>query len=1398
MMRTSAQRAAINVRALSAVVIILVAVVAGGLLLRGYRKQAAVRHAYDSGLVAYEAGDFSKAVEDLGRYLVADPHNIEIRLKYANAQMRNRPHTEKGIQQAIASLERILRIEPGHPEAAQTLVQLYLLLDAPVEAERVSRNWLEATSDKALANRHLAAALTAQRKNDEAIAILQSLVADQPNSVQLISTLAFLLLRHNNDTDACHKLLDEAIERNPNSTEARIARARFFLATGQHESVDRELREAEKLSSNENEVLLDLARILSALGFRERADAQFDLAEQRNPSDPDVYDARAQIALELGEYEAGAEVMDRALAQQLDERRYDLLFTAIELYANAQRSKDACKCIEELRTAGAPPWNLKYLDALVAISEGRMDEGTASLEEVVRHNAQHTRAQLSLGQAYIATGQLSRAIGPLKEYVRLHRGPAVAVQLQLARIYAALGQWDQAVRMAKEAQSQAPLSLSAELALIEIQAFMAKPDGSQADPAVLARLYKQTQDLKARHPADVRLRVLLARLAAWQDRLSEAREILEVTSKEIEDSQLPIHVALADIYTDVSQYDQAIAECTKALTFSDKAQTEMLKMRLAKLHVLSGDVRHAKELMDEIVAEHSQAAHSAVRLKLARMLLQQGLEAQARECLIQVIAEDDKNIGARLMLLAMKPNEGQEPSRQELVDQLKQIEGDDSLNWRYWQARLWMERNDWIAYRDKVEELLNECLSRNPSWDEVALALGAVYEKTDEPQKAMDVYRQAFQSDSGQIELGRRLLALATREGYWSEVDQLLDELPADDPTLQEYRITQALRRDNTDQAIQMLESRINENAKDFMSRLQLENLVRKVGDTARADHLLAEAVRIAPDALQVLIARVEACLSRSEFQRALDLCDQALAKKPRPEVRTLRARVHEASGNLELAAEDLRDNIQSSVLIEQSYLELGRLYLRHGKRTQAFDVWQEGLNAIPKSFPIRLTMVSAMLANDDEQQRQAAAPILDELLAEYPADEKLLTLKADRLLASEPAEAERIYEEIIQSHPNASDVWVRLAQIASKNGQRERALQYISEGLSHNPQNANLLLTKCDLLLLTSPSRSALAAQEVLDNQPNNEAAVLALARALDQTGDRGQAIEALKVFLTRASASQSIETRLALANLYMKDRKWDQADALIQQASKLNPNDPGPVKARLIWHRAQEQWDSCIALAHDRLKNHPEDITTAQFASHLLMSSNENRHRQAAKDLCQHVIEQRPQDGESYAELGAAFYILGEIDEARSAFERGLQVDPDHVRLLNDLAWLICEDLNDPETAAKWAGKGIESGATAPTLLDTWGVIQYRLGNLQASRQALEKCLSHPQVRQATRLAAKFHLARTLTKEDAAASRRLLDDVLGDSATEKFLPPADRQEARQLWKSLAAIESPGPEKTQ
>jgi len=378
-----------------------------------------------------------------------------------------------------------------------------------------------------------------------------------------------------------------------------------------------------------------------------------------------------------------------------------------------------------------------------------------------------------------------------------------------------------------------------------------------------------------------------------------------------------------NIYADAGEHDKAIAECQAALTAAGPASTAVFKTRLAELHAGKGDLQPAREMMEQLAAEASGPARSAARLKLARILLEHHREDQARHCLLKVVSEDQGNMASRMMLLAMKPNEQAAPSRQQLVDQLKRIEGEGGLNWRYWQARIWIELDDWAGYRADIEALLGDCLAQDPDWAEAALALGLMHEKAGEAGEAMTVYRRAWQANPRHLELGRRLLTLAAREEQWAEVDRLLDLLPPDEPALQSYRVRRALREGDTDRAVELLEARIEADATDFMSRLQLAAVLSRQKDPARAERLVADAAQIAPDAFPVLTARVEACLSRSEFQQALSLCDQALAAGASPQVHALRARVHEVKGDLARAEGDLREVIQAEGMTEKGYLAL-------------------------------------------------------------------------------------------------------------------------------------------------------------------------------------------------------------------------------------------------------------------------------------------------------------------------------------------------------------------------------------------------------------------------------------------------------------------------------------------
>jgi tetratricopeptide (TPR) repeat protein len=1384
------------------VLAVLFAIVAGGYGLHKYRKRTTIRHALAAGTSAYQARKWSDAADQLGRYLAAVPRDLDVLLTYADAQTQRRPRSRASVGQATRALETALRIKRGDPKASQMLVQLYQSINAPIEAERVARAWNEAHPDDVQARQSLAAALIVQQKLDEAVEVLEEVVAAHPECQDAAGALAFLRVSHKKQpVQEGLKLLDAAVAANSNSAAARLARARFLMAAGQYAKAREDLEAAEKMEPAALGVMLDLAGLLADMGFYDRASAEFDRAQSAFPDNTNVYLLPGRVALDFGDTAGAAQIADRALAAPLGEQRLDVLPLAAELYAAAGRPEAARRCIEQIKATDTPSEMILYLEGLTLLAEGKPAESASALQDAIRRAPKFSRAFLALGRAQTQAGDLRQAAYSFAEAVRLAGGSMLQAQVELARVYAALGRGRDAARVAKDAERQAPLNGQVLLTSMEVQGLAARPGGDSPDPAVIQRLAERAGQLASRAPDDIRLQILLARLDAWQGRTEEAAALLRASYRDPANKPAA-SAALAQVYAEAGRYEEAIAECKVAIDASNEQQRPANQVRLAELYLAAGQADKAIELSDQIAARANGPSGSAVLLNMAQALLRSNQQDMTRQLLQKVLAQDGRNIPARLILLGMQPAKDAKPDRQELVDQLKQIEGDAGLNWRIWQARLWLEREDWAANRARIEALLNECLLKAPNSDEVASVLASLYKRTGQADQALAMYERAFEANPSDVQLAWRLLDAAIQTQQWEKVDRVLSSLSADEPSLQPYYVDLALRKGDLARAQDLLRARVKAGPADYRSRLQLATLRRMQNDTVGAQKWLDEAVAVAPDAVDVLAARVEFCLSCSDPDRALALCNESLARAVRPEVLALRAAVWEHKGDLAEARKDLVTAAQADGWAERGCLALGQLYAGHGQPQEALQTYRKGLQAVPGSVLIRRATVSVLLAGDEQQTVEGLA-LLEELLKDMPTDEGLMTLKAEFKERTNPSEAEAIYEEVVKQHPASARACEKVARHAVGRGHRDRAVTLVERALSSNPRNMDLLLLKAELLSADNPGRAALAAadaqalaRQVLALQPYNEQAAVLLARARIITGDTAGAMAELQSFLSRKDVGGSLTPRLLLAGLYLAAKDSSRAEDMIRQCSSLAPEDPRTAELRIACYALQKEWESILPFAEAFTQKHPDDLAVTMAAAQQLMMAPQDHHQKAAVSLLESAARRAPADPDVLGRLGLACYRIGRVEDAKSAFQRALHARPGQVGLANGLAWILCEHDRNPQEARKVIGDAakVDTGTSDfASLLDTLGVVEYRLGaagpadqHLAESRTYLEACLRHPRAEASTKASATFHLARTLAELDKSRSQQLLEGLFANPARQELLSAEDREEARKLLKQL------------
>jgi tetratricopeptide (TPR) repeat protein len=1349
----------INLKVLVLLVVVVCAVAVGGYVLHEYRVRSAERRALEEGNAAYESRQFTRAAVQLGQYLGRHPDDLPTLLKYADAQLRRRPQVKSNVEQAVNAFEQILRhqsdtgeaafrLKAGQVEAARKLTDIYLRMGDGVDALRIAETWYADAPDDPAARENLvktliahqktqdcdkaleliaqwlakspedaaalrlkAAVLAANKQPKEAREVLHRLLDRYPGDVEGARSLAFLVVNQGGEGDQAEdpeRILTLAVQRNPQSPEGRLSRGQLYLLTGKYAQAQADLEEAVRLGGASVSLLLTAGALLAEAGFDDAAASAFGRAADAEPHNPAVYLQPAETMLELGNAQSGAALAARALAAPLGEQRVDVLSLAAELYAAANRPADVRRCLDDLGAVAVDTDTLLYVQGLLAMADGRTFEAIDRFEQAIRYNSRLTRAHLLCGRSLMRADNPRRAVGPLKEYVRLRQEagkPVAAAQVELARAYFAQGRFDEAARIASEISLTGLSQRTANavfLTKIELMAQAARPDGARPDPALIKHMIVQLAGLAAQHPQATAIRILHAKLVAWQGDKEAAVKALRDLQSEASDKRA-VGVALIDLFAESKQYDQAVAQCAALLNAGGlaKDQTLALNTRLAGLLCEAGRIAEGRKLLDELIGRSEGSARSSLRLLLARLLIRRGETDAATEVLVQAINEDDKDVASRILFLSLNPAEGKGPDRQVVADQIKRIESEAGINWRYAQAIAYLSParppSDWKTYehRNTIETLLTECLFEDPEWELPALALASLYQRTGEAAKAIETYRKAVTANPKNIQAARGLAVLAESMQRWDELEQALALLPADEPLSARLRFVQALRQGNREKAIAFLKDAVSKDkeVKDVVTRVRLSALLREKGEIQEAERYLEEALRVAPDSSEALAARVQLHLARGEFGPALKLCEEAVSRDPRPDRYGLLAQVYESQGDSASAEAAVRKMAALKDSTETAFLTLGRMHSRRGSIDKAVESWREGLSLVPKSYLLRVALAEALLGSGTKERMDEAVRIVDELITERPEDLTVLLLRADYLYGRAPADGEAELDRLERKDRDGAAILRKRMQFAVRSLQaaetrglgasaraaRGRALELADRLLAASPRDIPLLLLKSSLLLTEDPDLAAAAARQALDAEPSNEAAMAAYVRAvISRTPlnslEAREATRTAQAFLARPDTIRAIDARLAVIDLYLAVLPQDsqyrrQADDLIRQVTELAPQSPAAVVARLRWHAAGAEWDELLAAANTYLRARPDDSVVANAAGLLLLEAGDPKWREASLDIYRNLLTRRPNEAQSYLVLAMALTRLNRGGEACSILEKGLQTLPRNALLLAGL---------------------------------------------------------------------------------------------------------------------------------
>ncbi len=199
---------------------------------------------------------------------------------------------------------------------------------------------------------------------------------------------------------------------------------------------------------------------------------------------------------------------------------------------------------------------------------------------------------------------------------------------------------------------------------------------------------------------------------------------------------------------------------------------------------------------------------------------------------------------------------------------------------------------------------------------------------------------------------------------------------------------------------------------------------------------------------------------------------------------------------------------------------------------------------------------------------------------------------------------------------------------------------------------------------------------------------------------------------------------------------------DSLLESA----PDDPSPLLAQARLLKDDQLWSQLNKKVIQWCQNHPEDTRTPITIARDLAATENSQAKKTAEDIIRMILENESDCIEAMSVLAMLLQITGRPAESAKLYQQVIELEPDNVIAINNLAWIMCEEQDKYQQALELAQRGLEIAPDYIDLIDTRGVAYYRLGKFNKAVQDLTRCVKLYPTETPSAVASYFHLGRAL----------------------------------------------------
>ena len=995
---------------------------------------------------------------------------------------------ERGPLDTIDHLETLLREYPTHADAKTLLYRCYVMRGDQLRGVELLKQVI---------------GLNESGQFDDAL-------AEAPDNKEAYGLLADFYRKKQKDISMADRIMDRAIDVNPDSYTAYLARSGYRFRNRTAEDEEAQLALAWKDVSRAKTLAPDDVSVgLHAYGVASEqknfAEARLQLADivDQHPKNPKIY--RKLAELEQNEVRHIIE-SDKDMSKEDQEKQREeankkstawiekgltLLHDSMILLgfqANFQLQngdwEEFENTLKRLDDVKAPKVLIERLEAMRAFREGKWFDASVRLETMRprfgKNPAEVKRIDSQLAWCYERLGEPDRQL----RYYRLvldQEPSSILAHRGVARALAALGKIDASAKIYRRIRK-----------FIGDKEFAKAPGLWKPLLSMETSLAKKKSDKKEEtwHPALELIKLVgdqgtvdAIEFALLRIEHLRARDLSKLAQEQLDDlvKEFPTDLRVRKAQILAAATAKGLDEATQLLDATVEQLGDSVDMRLLRAGFVfrrhSKDVRQRLRQLEKNTEKFSEDEKLELARGIAQYFLRLGDYEEGRRLLEPIVLKRPENMAFRMRLFDIARQAGDEPWMKDLLSDLEKVAGRNT-NWKFAEATrlIWrvLEQDDERALLTTARDLLAEVAEDRPEWHRIYQLYARIAEFENRVDDAIRNYGRTLDLGPVDARIVKRLATVHYERREYDQAEEVLRLLgETNDPRMLKAWVDLMMRLGKNAEALAMARKAVSADSLKSDDHRWLGKVLLKAKRYEEAATSLQRAVKLNATDYRGWLALIQAQQLAGKTDLARESVQSARVNLPENIPPGILASAYELVGSVRLAEqlhrEYLRMNPKSLAAMRELAQFLVKLRRYDEVKRILFDMLtKESSGAAGEAAQrawARRQMAGLVATMDGNYTKLNWALDLLELNAHGDKMDDRDHLLRARLLARRPEfesrqQAIKIFERLdgLKPRPTKTSDRLTLARLYERAGKWAKCRDTMVELRGENPNRLDLI----------------------------------------------------------------------------------------------------------------------------------------------------------------------------------------------------------------------------------------------------------------------------------------------------------------------------------------------------